>query len=288
MGISLSKLMPFALVAALSTGVSANDITAFKDASRLVSIGASLTEIIYELGEENRLVGRDQTASYPPQVQALPDVGYTRSLAPEGVLSISPTALLVIEGAGPPETLDVLSHAGIEYQTVPESYSAEGVIAKVDAVGKALGVEGKAQALADELRTGFAALTEKTSKIETPKRVLFILSNQGGQIMASGTGTAANGIIALAGGINVVSEYQGYKSLTPEAISAAAPDAIVMMARGDLDPKNEELLADAALSQTPAVQNNAIYRLEGEYLLGFGPRTAAAANELSNLLYGTE
>jgi iron complex transport system substrate-binding protein len=288
MGISLSKLMPFALVAALSTGVSANDITAFKDASRLVSIGASLTEIIYELGEENRLVGRDQTASYPPQVQALPDVGYTRSLAPEGVLSISPTALLVIEGAGPPETLDVLSHAGIEYQTVPESYSAEGVIAKVEAVGKALGVEGKAQALADELRTGFAALTEKTSKIESPKRVLFILSNQGGQIMASGTGTAANGIIALAGGINVVSEYQGYKSLTPEAISAAAPDAIVMMARGDLDPKNEELFADAALSQTPAVQNNAIYRLEGEYLLGFGPRTAAAANELSNLLYGTE
>ena len=36
--------------------------------------------------------------------------------------SVNPTAILVIEGSGPPEALDVLTKAGVEYQTVPESY----------------------------------------------------------------------------------------------------------------------------------------------------------------------
>ena len=52
--------------------------------SRLLSIGGSVTEIVYALGEEGRLVGRDTTSSYPPEVTSLPDVGYMRALSPEG------------------------------------------------------------------------------------------------------------------------------------------------------------------------------------------------------------
>ena len=44
--------------------------------------------------------------------------------------------------------------------------------------------------------------------------------------------------------------------------------------------------ANPAIALTPAGQNGAIYRLEGAYLLGFGPRTAAAATDVANLLYG--
>ena len=268
---------------------SAQDLHVFADTSRLVSIGGSLTEIIYALGEEDRLVARDQTAIYPEAVNALPDVGYMRQLAPEGVLSVSPTALLVIEGSGPPEALEVLSHAGVEYQTIPESYSAEGVLTKVRSVGAALGVEDKATTLAAELEADFAALAEHNGQIETPKRVLFILSTQGGKIQASGTDTAANGIIGLAGAENAITEYSGYKALTEEAIIGAAPDAIVMMDRGgDHGATDAELLANPAIALTPAAENKAIYRLDGAYLLGFGPRTADAATELSQLLYGEQ
>lgn len=265
----------------------AEDLHKFADTTRLVSIGGSLTEIVYELGAEGSLVARDQTALFPEAALKLPDVGYMRALAPEGVLSVNPTGLLVIEGSGPPEALEVLSHAGVEYQTVPEGYSAEGVLAKVRAVGEALGLEDKAEALATKLEGEFAALKTRTDAVETPKKVLFILSNQGGQIQASGTGTAANGIIALAGAENAITEYEGYRPLSEEAITAAAPDAILLMDRGgDHGATETELLEHPAIALTPAGQNKAIYRMDGAYLLGFGPRTAAAAGELADHLYG--
>jgi iron complex transport system substrate-binding protein len=276
-----------AALLALPGLASADEVKAFADPSRVVSIGGSLTEIIYELGLESALVARDQTAYFPEAAQKLPDVGYMRALAPEGVLSVSPTALLVLEGAGPKEALDVLHSVGVEYQTVPESYSAEGVLEKVKDVGIMFGAEDKASTLASKIEGEFAALAESTDKITESKKVLFILSNEGGQIQASGTGTAADGIIALAGAKNAVTEYPGYKALSEEAITIAAPDAIVMMDRaGAQAAPDDELLAHPAIALTPAGKNKAIYRLDGAYLLGFGPRTAAAATELSQLIYG--
>ncbi|MBU1305179.1 MAG: ABC transporter substrate-binding protein [Alphaproteobacteria bacterium] len=273
----------------VSSAATAQDLHKFADTSRLVSIGGSLTEIIYALGEEGKLVARDQTALYPEAVLALPDVGYMRQLAPEGVLSVNPTGLLVIEGSGPPEALEVLSKAGVEYQTVPESYSAQGVLTKVLAVGQALGATTKAEALAATLEQDFAGLEQRTAAITTPKRVLFILSAEGGKIQASGTHTAADGIIGLAGAVNAITDYDGYKALTEEAIIAAAPDAIVMMDRGgDHAATDAELKANPAIALTPAGQNGAFYRLDGGYLLGFGPRTAAAAGDLADLLYGAQ
>ena len=282
-----SNLLATLLLAlSLSTaGVLAQDLETFADTSRLVSIGGSLTEIVFALGEEKRLVARDQTALFPEAALALPDVGYMRQLAPEGVLSVSPTALLVLEGSGPPEALEVLSHAGVDYQTVPESYSAEGVVAKIRAVGEALGVADKAEAYASEIAQQFADLAARTAAITEPKRVLFVLSTDGGKIQASGTGTAADGILKLAGAVNAIDDYAGYKALTEEAIIDAAPDVILMMDRGgDHGATDSELLGNPAIALTEAGKNNAIIRMEGAYLLGFGPRTAAAAGELADTL----
>jgi iron complex transport system substrate-binding protein len=291
---SVKSSRRFALAAALSltlglSSVAAQELHEFADTTRLVSIGGSLTEIIFALGEEGKLVARDQTALYPEAVLALPDVGYMRQLAPEGVLSVSPSALLVIEGSGPPEALEVLSHAGVEYQTVPESFSAEGVLVKIRAVGQALGAVDKAEALAVDIEQQFADLAARTKAVTTPKRVLFILSTQGGKIQASGTGTAADGIIALAGAVNAIDEYSGYKALTEEAIIDAAPDVILMMDRGgDHAASDADLKANPAIALTAAGLDGAIYRLDGAFLLGFGPRTAAAANDVADLLYGAQ
>lgn len=282
-----SFLAATALSALALAPVSAQQLHAFADSSRLVAIGGSLTEIIYALEAEDRLIARDQTALYPEAALALPDVGYMRQLAPEGVLSVSPTALLVIEGSGPPDALETLSHAGVEYQTVPESYSPEGVLEKVRAVGQALGIEDKADALATRLAGEIEALEARTADIADRKRVLFVLSVEGGKIQASGTDTAADGIIAMAGAINAIDDYSGYKALTEEAIIEAAPDLILMMDRGgDHAATDEQLLANPAITLTEAGRNQAIVRLDGAYLLGFGPRTAAAASDLVDLLYG--
>ncbi|MCC6205811.1 MAG: hemin ABC transporter substrate-binding protein, partial [Hyphomicrobiales bacterium] len=54
----------------------ADETSVLPDTSRVVSIGGAITEIVYALGEEKMLVGRDSTSVYPEAAFALPDVGY--------------------------------------------------------------------------------------------------------------------------------------------------------------------------------------------------------------------
>ncbi len=259
------------------------------DAKNVLSIGGSVTEIVYALGEGDRLVARDSTSGFPLAAEALPDVGYMRALSPEGVLAVSPGLIISEDGAGPPETIAVLESANIPFITVPDEYSRAGIIAKVRAVGDALDVPEVAETLVQEL-DGKLQIAEQTAQDQasgTPKRVLFILSTQGGRITASGQNTAANGIIAMSGATNVITEFEGYKQLSDEAITAAAPDVILMMDRDDdHSAANAALFAMPALAGTPAIQNGAVVRMDGSYLLGFGPRTADAILDLNAALYG--
>lgn len=252
-------------------------------ADRIVSIGGAVTEIIYALGEEHRLVGRDTTSSYPPAAESLPDVGYMRALSPEGVLSLSPSRIIMVEGSGPPETLQVLREADIPISDVPETYSAEGVLEKIHVVGAALGASEKAEVLADKLRADFELLATTRNAASASPRVLFVLSVRGGRILASGTGTAADGILALAGMTNAITEFEGYKQLSDEAILTAAPDVILMMDRGgDHGGATAEILSLSTLAATPAGRSGYLVQMNGQLLLGFGPRTAEAAWELKN------
>ena len=171
---------------------------------------------------------------------------------------------------------------------IPEAHSAEGIITKITAVGAALGVPERAEALASETRTALATAAKRTAQVPEAarKRVLFILSLQGGRILASGRDTQAAAIIEMAGGINAVTAFEGYKQLTDEAVAEAAPDVILMMDRtGDHAILDEQLFAMPAIRITPAGADEAIVRMNGLYLLGFGPRTASAALDLNSALY---
>ncbi|HEY6633809.1 MAG TPA: ABC transporter substrate-binding protein [Rhizobiaceae bacterium] len=281
------------LLVALGLGVSASiagqGMETFKDTSRIASIGGAITEIVYELGEEDKLIARDSTSLFPEEALKLPDVGYVRALSPEGVLSVNPTGLLVTEGSGPQEAIDVLEKASIPFITVPETYSHAGILEKIRVVGKALGVDEKAAALSAKVDADLTAAGKLTAGIPEKKRVLFILSMQGGKIMAAGSDTAANAIVELAGAVNAVEGYSGYKQLSDEAAILARPDIILMMDRGGPQAVSEtELFAHPAIAPTPAGQAKKAIRMDGAYLLGFGPRTAGAIRDLAAALYGDQ
>lgn len=257
------------------------------DASRIVAIGGSVTEIIYALGEEERLIARDTTSVFPEAALELPDVGYIRQLSPEGVISVDPSLIIALEGSGPPEAVEVLEKASIPMVTVPDRYDREGILEKIRIVGDVLDVEDKAAALTADTDADLKAAEQATADIAERKKVLFVLSLQGGRILASGTNSAADGIISMAGGVNAVTEYEGYKQLTDEAVIEAAPDVILAMDRGgDHETQANDLLAHPAIAATPAAKTGSVVRMDGAYLLGFGPRTAAAVRDLSAALYG--
>lgn len=273
----IRNLMGAAIVAGLGQMAWAGDV---------VSVGGSVTEIIVALGEKERLLARDTTSTYPAEVESLPDVGYMRALSAEGVLSLGPQLILAEEGAGPAETVDLLKAASVTYVEIPEVYSPDGVGNKIRTVGQALGVEDKAEVLAAEV---LAALREVSARVaadpDVPKRVMFVLSTQGGRIMAGGQGTAADAIIRMAGGVNVMQSFEGYKPVTNEAVAAAAPEVILMMDRGgDHGGSNADLWALPALVETPAAAADAVVRMDGQLLLGFGPRIAEAVARLHNAL----
>lgn len=256
-------------------------------AARVLSLGGSVTEIAVALGAQDRLIGRDSTSNYPESVLALPDVGYLRALSPEGVLSLSPDLVLAEHDAGPPAAIEVLKAAGIPFVSMPGTPSPEGVVAKITAVAAALDMAPEGQALAQKVRNDLAAATKRAEAVPQRKKVLFLLSLQGGRVMAGGQGTSAEGIIRLAGGQNAVTGFAGYKPMTDEAVLEAAPDVILMMAReGSLSMSDADVLAQPALAQTPAAKAGAIVRMDGMLLLGFGPRTAEAATALHDRLYG--
>lgn len=287
---TLRQLVLAGVVLALPFAAPARaDETKPADTSRLASIGGAVTEIIYALGEEGRLVARDSTSLYPEAVTKLPDVGYMRALSPEGVLAVNPSAIIAIEGSGPPEALSVLKSASVPFAMVPETFDRDGILKKIEAVGAFLHVEDKAKTLEESVAADLdAAIAEAAKRPEKErKRVIFVLSMQNGRVMASGTGTAADGILKLAGLVNAVGTFPGYKPLTDEAIIEAKPDVILMMERGgNHDAGVQEIIAHPALGLTPAAQNKAIIRMDGLHMLGFGPRTASAVRELTKSVYG--
>ncbi|MES0881074.1 heme/hemin ABC transporter substrate-binding protein [Roseibium sp. SCP14] len=259
--------------------------TASNAANRIVAVGGAVTEIVFALGEEERLVARDTTSNFPEEAAELPDVGYIRALSPEGVMSVDPDLILMLEGSGPQESVDVLKKSGVAIADIPEGFTEEDILKKVRAVGDALGVPDKAEDLADQLSADLEDARKQAESNSTELRVLFVLMARGGRIMASGTDTAAHGIIDLAGAQNAVSDFSGYKQLSDEAILSAAPDVVLMMQRGpNHDVAAQEVFNHPALAQTPAGQNKRVIVMGGQYLLGFGPRTADAIRDLSKQL----
>jgi iron complex transport system substrate-binding protein len=256
------------------------------EARRIVTVGGALTEIVYALGLEDRLVGIDTTSLYPSQaLREKPNVGYMRQLSAEGVLGLNPELIIATEGSGPKETLAVLGEARVPIVTVPESYSEEGILERIRIVAHELGADERGACLSQAVRSDLAAMRKLRDKVGDRRRVMFVISLVNGRAMVAGRKTAAHEIIALSGGANAVDSYDGYKPLSEEAIIAARPDVILVMQRGRDSISSEAVFSNAAFALTPAAKDKAFIAMDGLYLLGFGPRTAAAARDLAVSLY---
>ncbi len=250
---------------------------------RILSIGGDVTEIIHELGAGNRVIATDTTSTFPPAVMALPKVGYMRALSTEGVLAQSPDLILASAGSGPPEVIAALKQSGVPIALVDYSPTAQGIGRKIALIAEILDVKEKGIALTKSIETELDTLEKALAQAPRP-RTLFVLSLIGGRIMAAGNKSSANEIITLAGGANAVAEFDGFKPASAEAIIAAQPEAVVMMEReGDIGA--DDLFAQEPFSKIPAAKTRKLIRMDGSYLLGFGPRTPSAARELAKALH---
>ncbi len=257
-----------------------------RDVSRVVSVGGSLTEIVYALGATNGLVGTDTSSGYPEAATRLPQVGYQRRLSAEGVLSLNPTLVLATGDAGPPAAIAQIQSAGVPLLVVPNAHTVEGVKAKIRTIARVLGREEKGEELVRALEADLVRVREFMAGLAEKPKVLFIYARGQGTMMVSGSGTSAHTMIQLAGATNAVSGYENYKPLTAEAVVAVAPDVILMLLSGlESIGGVDGLLKVPGVALTPAGKHRRIVALNGLYLLGFGPRTGKAVLELARQLH---
>ncbi len=256
------------------------------DASRIVSIGGSVTEIIYMLGASEKIVAVDTTSVFPADaLKTKASVGYMRQISPEGVLSTRPDLVVAIEGAGPPQALEVLRESGITYEKIPNTPSTDGVIEKITHIANLLGKQEQAKKEISRIETDLALLKTAQGSISRPKKVLFLLTAASDRMVAGGTGTSAAGIIELAGGENAITSFAGYKPVSTEAVIAMKPDAILILDRGGHAADPSAISGNPAFSDLPATLNDDIFAMDGSLLLGFGPRVVDAAWMLAERLY---
>ncbi len=250
---------------------------------RIVAVGAAVTECAFALGAGDRVVAVDSTSRFPAPVRSLPQIGYMRALAPEGLIALQPDLLLLSEESGPAQAVAVLRAAGAPIRLIPETPSGEGVAAKIRAVAAALGVDGSM--VADTVLADWRALDAPIAALR-PLRSIFVLSAARGAVLASGAGTHAAAMLAACGAANAVAGFIGYRPLSAEAAVQIAPEAIVVMDHvlqeaGGIDA----LLAIPALSVTPVARTRRVVAIDGSYVLGFGPRAAHARRDMAQLLH---
>jgi iron complex transport system substrate-binding protein len=254
------------------------------DTSRIVTIGAAVTEIVFALGHGGNVVGVDQTSSFPPEALRKPNVGYMRTLAAEGVISLAPTLVLAVEGSGPPDVIQILSRAAIPFVLVPEGHDEQSVLRKVRFIADALGERAKGEDMAQAITTDFSAMRAVRERIGERRKAVFVLAVGGGTPTVGGRGTSADGIFALAGVDNAIRGMNGYKPADAESTLQSAPQVVVTMAERSHGLGPDEMFVLPAFAGTPAAREKRLVPIPS-YFLTFGPRTPQAARDLAAAVY---
>jgi len=259
-----------------------------EDHPRIVSLSGFLTEVLYELGHGDHLVGRDVTSVYPAEVQALPNLGHVSQMNAEAILQLRPTLILIEESqVQQAEALERLRNTGISVVSVPTSHTLYNAVDAARVLARELPVDAAdLRRLEQKIERDSLALQEILRRKAGTPRVLFIYARGAGRLLVSGRDTSADAIIEKAGGQNAIRGFAGFRALTPEALLEAAPEVILMFTSGleSLDGK-EGLSQIPGIKQTPAYQQGRIIAMDGHLLTAFGPRAGLAASTLAQQIH---
>ena len=125
----------------IATNYLSSECIQSKNSNKIVIAGGSLTEIVYDLKEEEKILAVDVTSNFPPEAKALPSVGYVRALSTEGLLSLGPTLILGEEDMGPPLVLEQLKIVGVDIRVIKDDFSSSSVLSKVECISKIIGAK---------------------------------------------------------------------------------------------------------------------------------------------------
>ncbi len=246
--------------------------------ARIVSLAPNLTEIVFLLARQDRLVGVTRFCNFPPEVSRLPKVGGIVDPDVERIVAVRPDLVLCTTDGNPKERIKVLEEMGIPcFAAAPQDLAA--VFRTIETIGALLGVPERGRSEAASLRARAARIAGGAGKGAAP-RVLFAVSTS--PVIAAGKGTFMDELVRTAGGVNAASSFSGrYPRLSVEDLVAAAPDIVFIASMAGVDRFPPEV---TRWTEVPAFRDGAVVTLDGDVVTRPGPRLVAALEEVSRAL----
>ena len=257
------------------------------DASRVVVAGGSLTEILYFLGEEDKIIALDVTSNYPKETSSLPSIGYVRNLSAEGLISMDPSIIIGEDDMGPPAVIKQVRKTSYDLRIIQETRTLKGILEKIECVAGVLGVEKKAQDIISlELKPKIQRITKNRTKVaDMGTKVMLVLSMQSTSPIVAGSNTSGNGFINLIGAKNIFDSFEGWKSVSVESIIELNPDFIIIPQRNVHEGSDVRAITKSELFKhtNAGMKGNFIFD-DAMAVTGFGPRTITSALKATEII----
>ena len=257
---------------------------------RIVSLAPSCTEIIFALNLESKLVGVDNYAYYPPDIQEkigslnITKVGQYALISIETIVDLQPDLVIAAMRVQYPiiENLEAVGQpAMIIY---PQNF--DDVLADISLIGEATGYSEEAEALVTAIQDKAQDIADKTQ--DAPKPRVYIEYSFNGGYQSFGSESFADEIINKAGGKNIFTDSpSAYIATSSEEVIVSNPE-IIIIAKGAMSEacglSPETIKNRPGWGEIYAVQNNQIYEIDERLLLP-GPAMIDGLESMARILH---
>ncbi|NLZ39556.1 MAG: cobalamin-binding protein [Firmicutes bacterium] len=257
------------------TDAAGREVTLEARPERIVSLMPSLTEIVFALEADERLVGVTSYCDYPEAAKEKEDVGDLFNLNTEKILSLEPDLVLVGKSETLQDSMEFLEEAGVPYFVV-DPQTLDEIEESILTVAELIDAKEEGEALVTQLRADRAAFEEKVAAIPAEERpnVFVLLDTEA--LYTVGDGEYLSEMITVAGGNNVAAEIgAGYFQISEEKLLEIDPDIII-----NTFPMRDQVMAKEAWQDLSAIKNKRVYDVESNAVSRPGPRYVQGLEEL--------
>ncbi|MBW8876565.1 MAG: ABC transporter substrate-binding protein [Acidobacteria bacterium] len=255
---------------------------------RIIALTPSLTETVFALGLNDRVVGVGDYTRWPPEAVRKPRLGALFNPNLERIVSLKPDLAVLLpseQGLG-----TKLKPLGIDVLVVPDETLAD-VQASFLIIARRCGVQEAGERLLAEWRAGLTLPPLPGPPLPGPPlRVLISVGRRPGQlgdVTVAGPGTFLDELLKRLGAENVFADAPTlYPQIGLEEIVARKPDVILELRADPLTPDAvASIIADwQALPQVPAVRLGRVEVIAGDHVLIPGPRLPRFYREMREAL----
>lgn len=253
------------------------EVTLEKEPKKVISIAPNITEIIFRLNAEDKLVGRTDYCDYPAEAQGIESIGTLRNPDIEKIISLEPD-LVIASTHFNEENAQKLESAGIKIISLYEENDVSGVYTMIETLGTALNKNDAAKETVDHMKKTIEDVTASVKGLEEPTVYYVVGFGESGDFSAP-ENTFAGGMIKLAGGKNIVPASDSW-SYSLEALLEADPYIIVVS-----DGEKEQFMSAEGYKELTAVKEGRVYEIDNNLIDRQGYRNAEGILKLAEIFH---